>query len=173
MFSHTKTKESKSKRSTVAGTDGRRDYLTRRIRAFQPDWVLVADDKRRFMLASAAAALPGRVVPLLQTIMQLPFGPLSVHESQAQTRLMRDAPAIIVISKYMQQYIRVHGGMEAHVLHMPVYGSGPFPNLACFSDGFVTMINPCELKGVAIFLSLARAYPQVTICRRADVGCER
>lgn len=141
--------------------DARCDYVTRRIRAFRPDWVLVADDKRRFMLAGAAAAAPGRVVPLLQTIMQLPFGPLSVHESQTQTQLMRAAPAIIVISKYLQQYIREHGGMKAHVLSMPVYGTEPFPNLGRFDAGFVTMINPCKLKGVAIFLALAHAYPQV------------
>jgi glycosyltransferase involved in cell wall biosynthesis len=142
-------------------TDASRDYVTRRIRAFRPDWVLVADDKRRFLLASAAAAAPGRVVPLLQTIMQLPFGPLSVHESQAQADLMRDTTAIIVISRYLQDYIRTHGGMKSHVLAMPVYGAGPFQNLARFDTGFVTMINPCELKGLAIFLALARAYPQV------------
>ncbi len=141
--------------------DTRRDYLTRRIGAFQPDWVLVADDKRRFMLSSAAAAAPGRCIPLLQTIMQLPFGPLSVHDSPTQTGLLRDAPAIIVISEYLRNYIRVHGDMESHVLPMPVYGPGPFPNLARSDCGFVTMINPCELKGVSIFLALARGYPQV------------
>ena len=143
-------------------TDARRDYVTRRIGAFQPDWVLVADDKRRFLLASAATAAPGRVVLLLQTIMQLPFGPLSVHESQAQADLMGDTTAIIVISRYLQDYIRIHGGMKSHVLTMPVYGAGPFQNLARFDTGFVTMINPCELKGLAIFLALARACPQVT-----------
>ncbi len=143
-----------------AATEARRDYVTRRISAFKPDWVLVADDKRRFMLACAAAAAPGRVVCLLQTIMQLPFGPLSVHESPTQAQLMRDTRAIIVISKYLQEYIRVHGRMKSHVLPMPVYGTGPFPKLARCDAGSVTMINPCQLKGVAIFLALARAYPQ-------------
>ncbi len=141
-------------------TELRSDYVTRRIQASQPDWVLVADDKRRFMLASAAAAAPGRIVPLLQTIVQLPFGPLSVHESETQTQLLRDAPAIIVISRYLQEYLSVHGGINADVLPMPVYGAGPFPNLGRFDAGFVTMINPCELKGVAIFLALAGAFPQ-------------
>ncbi len=142
-------------------TDARRDYVTGRIRAFEPDGVLVADDKRRFMLASAAVAAPGRFVPLLQTIMQLPFGPLSVDPCPAQTRLMRDAPAIIVISQYMQNYIRDHGQMNSQLLSMPVYGTGPFPNLARSDAGFVTMINPCELKGIAIFLALADANPRV------------
>ena len=144
-----------------ATTDMRCDYLTRRLQAYQPDWVFVADDKRRFMLSTAATAAPGRTVPLLQTIMQLPFGPLSVHESPAQTQRMRDAPAIIVISKYMREYIRTYGGMDAHVLFMPVYGPGPFPNLARHASRFVTMVNPCQLKGVGIFLALARAYPTI------------
>lgn len=142
-------------------TEARRDYAIRRIRTYQPDWVFVADDKRRFQLASATAAAPDRVVPLLQTIIQLPFGPLAVHESQSQTALMRGAPLIIVISKYMQEYIREHGEMESHVLPLPVYGTERLTNLARFDAGFVTMINPCELKGVSIFLALARAHPQV------------
>lgn len=140
--------------------ESRREYLIRRIRAFHPDWVLVADDKRKFLLASASAAAPGRVIPLLQTIMQLPFGPLSVDENETQTKLMRKAATIIVISEYLKDYIRVHGEMNSHVLPMPVYGAGPFPDLARSDAGFVTMINPCALKGVAIFLALARAYPQ-------------
>ena len=153
-------------------TDARRDYMTRRIQAFEPDWVLVADDKRRFMLASASAAAPGRVVPLLQTIVQLPFGPLAVDQCQTQTAWMRDASAIIVISKYMQKYIRVHGEMESHVMPMPVYGSGPFPNLACSDTGFVTMINPCELKGVTIFLALASRFSHVSFAAVPTWGAD-
>ncbi len=98
---------------------------------------------------------------LLQTIMQLPFGPLSVDQCETQTALMRDAPAIIVISNFMQSYIRDHGGMESHLMHLPVYGPGPFPNVARHDAGFVTMINPCPYKGVAIFQALASEFPQV------------
>ncbi len=144
-----------------SSVETRHDYLTRRIRAFQPDWVFVADDKRKFMLAAATTAAPGRILALAQTIIQLPFGPLSVNESRSQTALLRDARAIIVVSKYLQNYVREHGGLESHLLRAPVYGTGPFPNLAHHNAGFVTMINPCQLKGVAIFLALARAFPHV------------
>ena len=142
-------------------TDARSEYLVERIRQFDPDWVLVADDKRRFMLPSATVAAPGRVVPLLQTIVQLPFGPLSVNENVSHTELMRQAPGIIVISEFLQRYIREHGQMRSHVLRMPVYGPGPFPNLARSDTGFVTMINPCELKGVSIFLAMAHRFPTI------------
>lgn len=142
-------------------TEARCDYLIRRIDAFRPDWVFVADDKRRFMLPSASTAAPGRVIPLLQTIMQAPFGPLSVAPCQKQTALMRDAPAIIVISEYMKNYIREYGAMEPHVLHLPVYGVGPYPVSGRHESGFVTMINPCPYKGVSIFRALARVFPNV------------
>lgn len=139
----------------------RYEYLIRRIRSFDPDWVLVADDKRRFMLAAAMEASPGRVIALVQTMIQLPFGPVSVDLNPRQADLMRRARGIIVISKYMQDYIREHAGMAAHLRRIPVYGAGPFPNLARFDSGYITMINPCELKGVSIFLELARRFPDL------------
>ncbi len=133
--------------------------------------MLVADDKRRFMLASAALTAPKRIVLLLQTIMQLPFGPLSVDERPAQKDLMRMARAILVISKYMQQYICEHGDMMSHVIRLPIYGSGPFPDLARYDAGFVTMINPCELKGVSIFIQLARAHSETEFAAVPTWGC--
>jgi len=138
-----------------------RDYLVRRIKAMSPDWVFVTDDKRRIMLQAAMEASPSRVILLLQTIVQLPFGPLSVDKSAEYTELVRGARAIVVISKFMQRYIRDHGDFAAHLLPMPVYGPGPFPNLARFDHGFVTMINPCELKGMSIFKGLARTFQDV------------
>jgi glycosyltransferase involved in cell wall biosynthesis len=102
------------------------------------------------------------VMMLLQTIIQLPFGPLSVAPSREYAELVGRVRAVVVISEFMQRYIRDHGGLEAHLLRMPVYGKGPFPDLARFDSGFVTMINPCELKGVDIFLELARCFPDVT-----------
>lgn len=141
--------------------DDRRNHLTRQIERFQPDWVLVADDKRRFMLETAIRIASDRVIRLVQTIIQLPFGPLAVQASDEQTRWLREARAIVVISDYLRQYIQRHGRLVSHLLHLPVFGEGPFPNLARFDAGFVTMINPCELKGSAIFLALAREHPDV------------
>ncbi len=154
------------------GTDARRQYISGRLQSFEPDWVLVGDDKRRYMLASANEAAPGRAIPLLQTIMQLPFGPLSIDENRQQTQLMSAAPIILVISEYMQRYIRAHGQMESRVVSLPVYGAPPFPNLASFNSGFVTIINPCELKGVEIFLDLARAFPEVSFAAVPTWGAD-
>jgi glycosyltransferase involved in cell wall biosynthesis len=132
-----------------------RQDLARYIERFQPDWTLVADDKRRIMLDATMATAAGRTVLLLQTIVQLPFGPLAVDKNERYADLMARARAIIVISGFMQQYIRTHSALRPHVVNLPVYGEGPFHVLAHHDNRFVTMINPCELKGVSIFLALA------------------
>jgi glycosyltransferase involved in cell wall biosynthesis len=137
------------------------DYLVRRLGTMKPDWVLVTDDKRRFMLQAAMQATPSRVILLLQTIIQLPFGPLSIDESPEYTELVKAARAIIVISNFMQRYIRDYGNLDAHLIPIPIYGAGPFPELASFDRGFVTMINPCDLKGVSIFIGLVREFPDI------------
>lgn len=141
--------------------DGQRDYLVRRLRAMEPDWIFVTDDKRRIMLRAAMDAAPSRVILLLQTIIQLPFGPLSVDKNPEYTQLVKSVRAIIVISDFMKSYIRDYGDLEAQLLQLPVYGAGPFPDLSGFDRGFVTMINPCELKGVSIFTGLVREFPNV------------
>jgi glycosyltransferase involved in cell wall biosynthesis len=142
-------------------TPDRLSYVIRQIRAFHPDWVLVADDKRRFMLEAAMCTAPDRTVPLLQTIIQLPFGPLSVSPCPQQLEYMRQSRAMIVISSFLKRYIERHSGLESHVQRLPVYGSAPFADLGRFDRGFVTMINPCELKGVSIFQALAREHADV------------
>jgi glycosyltransferase involved in cell wall biosynthesis len=144
-----------------AELDQRRDYLVRRIQAMNPDCIFVTDDKRRFMLQAAMEAFPSRVIMLLQTIIQLPFGPLAVKKSREYTELIKSAQGVVVISNFMKRYIQDYGDMESYLLPIPVYGKGPFPDLARFDQGFVTMINPCELKGVSIFIRLAREFPDI------------
>jgi glycosyltransferase involved in cell wall biosynthesis len=156
-----------------ADADAQREYLVRRLSEMNPDWIFVTDDKRRIMLQAAMAAAPSRVILLLQTIIQLPFGPLSVDKNQEYAELVRAARAIIVISHFMKDYIHEHGNLDAHLLPMPVYGAGPFPDLSGFDRGYVTMINPCELKGVSIFIGLARAFPDVEFAAVPTWGADQ
>jgi glycosyltransferase involved in cell wall biosynthesis len=156
-----------------ASLEERRDYLVRRIRAMNPNWIFVTDDKRRVLLRAAMEAFPSRVILLLQTIVQLPFGPLSIEKSQEYTELVKGARAIIVISNFMKRYIHDHGGLEAHLVPLPVYGPGPFPDLARFDRGCVTMVNPCELKGVSILIGLAREFPDVEFAAVPTWGADQ
>src|SRR5205085_5252608 len=45
--------------------------------------------------------------------------------------------------------------------HFPIYGGGPFPKYGNFDEGFVMMINPCAMKGISIFLALAKSLPDI------------
>ncbi|MDH3899865.1 MAG: glycosyltransferase family 4 protein [Gammaproteobacteria bacterium] len=156
-----------------ADLDERRNYLVRRVRAMEPDWIFVTDDKRRFMLQAATEAAPSRVILLLQTIIQLPFGPVSVDKNPEYMELIKAAQAIVVISNFMKRYIHDYGDLDAHLLPIPVYGAGPFPDLARFDRGFVTMINPCELKGVSIFIGLAREFPDIEFAAVPTWGADQ
>ncbi len=138
-----------------------RNYIHRRIEETQPDWVLVDDDKRRTGLAPALAAAPGRVLVVLQTVANLPFGPFAARPDPAQTERMRAARGILVISRFLKGYAADHAGLDSTLVRLPVYGAGPFPVTARFGSGFVLLVNPCTEKGLDIFLALARALPGV------------
>lgn len=169
-YEHGGVRVQASDQATIAD---RLKHVMSQIQNFDPDWILVADDKRRFMLEAAMRMTPDRVVPLVQTIIQLPFGPLSVDRSRQQLEYMRQSRAIIVISDFLKRYVEVHSGLESRVLHLPVYGSGPFADLGRFDSGFVTMVNPCELKGLRIFLALAREYAEVEFAAVPTWGADQ
>lgn len=134
--------------------------LRRQIRAFQPDWVLVSsEDLGHVLLREAHHAAPGRVVYLAHTPQFFPFGPASWNPDAHATDLVSRAAGVVAIGQHTAAYIRQHAGCEVTVIHPPIYGSGPFPNLASFDTGLVTMVNPCALKGISIFLALADRFP--------------
>jgi hypothetical protein len=117
------------------------------------------------LLREAHASAPGRVVYLAHTPQFFPFGPASWNPDPAATELVARAAAVIAIGHHTAAYIRRHTGREAVVIHPPIYGSGPFPNLAAFEGGeagdtgLVAMVNPCAVKGISIFTALAERFP--------------
>lgn len=131
------------------------------IHEFRPDWVLVSsEDLGHGLLREAHHSAPGRVVYLAHTPQFFPFGPASWNPDRAATELVARAAAVIAIGQHTAAYIRRHAGCEPTVVHPPVYGAGPFSNLASFDAGLVTMVNPCALKGISIFTGLAERFPQ-------------
>jgi glycosyltransferase involved in cell wall biosynthesis len=61
----------------------------------------------------------------------------------------------------MAGYIARSLGREAVVIHPPIYGAGPFADYGNFDAGLVTMINPCAVKGLSIFLETAARLPEI------------
>ena len=104
------------------------EYVERRTRELRPDWVLVNDDKLRLLLPSALDAAPAdRIVLMLQTITNAPFGPLSIAPSRGQTRRMRRARAIVTISAFLQRYLARYGRLESTVLRAADLRRRPVP----------------------------------------------
>jgi hypothetical protein len=140
--------------------------LSGEIETFRPDWVLVSsEDLGHSLLREADEAAPGRVVYLAHTPQFLPFGPESWSpDAQAAARVRR-AAAVIAIGNHMAANITQHlsttARAVARVIHPPLYGPGPFENIARRNQGFVLMVNPCAVKGMAIFEQVVRELPQV------------
>jgi glycosyltransferase involved in cell wall biosynthesis len=134
--------------------------LRREIREFQPDWVLVSsEDLGHGLLREASASAPGRVVYLAHTPQFYPFGAASWNPDRQAAELVAQAAGVVAIGQHMAAYIEDALGRSATVIHPPIYGSGPFPNLANFGQGPITMINPCAVKGLPIFLQIAERMP--------------
>ena len=127
-----------------------------------PDRTLVpSDDPGHIVMSAALRATPGRVVHMVHTLQQLPYGPEAFYPSAAGTALLREAAGTIAVSQAARRYVRDHAGIEATVIYPQVYGEQPTPTSARFGQGSVTMVNPCGYKGLAILLGLADLRPDL------------
>lgn len=136
--------------------------LRRHIREWSPDWVLVSsEDLDHMLLREAAHSAPGRLVYVAHTPQFYPFGPASWNPDARATELVSRAAAVVAIGRSTAGYIERYTGRPAAVVHPPIYGQGPYRNLACFDRGLLTMINPCAVKGIEIFLALAQRLPDL------------
>ena len=139
----------------------RTQVLRQQIREFQPDWVLVSsEDLGHGLLREAQHSAPGRVVYLAHTPQFFPFGPASWNPDRDAAALMAEAAGVVAIGHHMAYYIALWLGREAAVIHPPIYGAGPFADSGNFDAGLVTMINPCAVKGISIFLEAAARLPE-------------
>lgn len=128
----------------------------------RPDRTLVpSDDPGHIVMSAALHASPGRVVHMVHTLQQLPYGPEAFYPSATGVALLREAAGTIAVSQAARRYVQEHAGIEAHVIYPQVYGHLPHPAYGRFGHGAVTMINPCGYKGLPILLGLADLRPDV------------
>jgi glycosyltransferase involved in cell wall biosynthesis len=139
---------------------GQRAALREEIARFGPDWVLVSsEDLSHVLLDEAQRAAPGRVVYLAHTPQFYPFGPAAWNPSERSRQAVIACAGIVAIARFTAAYVYENTGRRAAVIHPPIYGAPPFRRLGRWAAGAVAMINPCEVKGVAIFRELARGNP--------------
>jgi surfactin synthase thioesterase subunit/glycosyltransferase involved in cell wall biosynthesis len=143
-----------------------RAHFAAQVEAFAPDAILVStDDPAQLLLEVALRNAKARVVYLARATLALPFGPDCAFPSQAKTERIRACDAVVGVSQYVADYIRKYARIDA--VHVPISlmeAEEPEPEdcplLGRFSNEFVTFVNPCAVKGIAIFLALADAFPQ-------------
>lgn len=139
-----------------------RNCLLEQLEEFRPDWTLLSsEDPSHNLLDAVLKVCPDKVIYLVHTVSFLPFGPQAFFPSQGRAKLIERVAAVVSISNFVARYIKQWGGLESQVIYWPSYGTGPFPDLSCFESGFVTMVNPCAIKGVSILLALAHSLPEV------------
>ena len=141
---------------------------------FRPDWILVAsEDPGQVLLAAAVRADRSRVVYLARTTLALPFGPAAPFDSSVRTELLRQAAGVVAVSEYIRTYFRKWAQMESARLPICPNGAGPFPRMGSFDSGFITIVNPCAYKGIAIFEELAKGFPEAAFAAVPTWGTTR
>jgi glycosyltransferase involved in cell wall biosynthesis len=148
-----------------------RAYLTEQIGKTDPDWILVSsEDPSQSLLDAALKITPSRIVYLAHTPQMFPFGPASLFPGKQRTQLIGRVAAIVTISRFVADYIKRWAGLDSFVNHPPHYGSGPFPNFDRYDTGYVCMLNASAIKGLSVFLHLARLFPQVRFAALTGYG---
>jgi glycosyltransferase involved in cell wall biosynthesis len=151
-----------------------RAYLAAQAEAFAPDIVLAStDDPAQLLLEAALRYAKARVVYLARATLAVPFGPDCAFPSEAKTVRLRACDAIVGVSQYVADYVRRYAGMDA--VHVPISLMEPetWPDLGRQENEFVTFVNPCAVKGIAVFLALADALPNVAFAAVPTWGTNR
>jgi glycosyltransferase involved in cell wall biosynthesis len=139
-----------------------RAYFAAQVQEVDPDVILASTDDPAHVLLDVALRAPrARVVYLVRATVAAPFGPDSSMPSAAKTAALRRADGVVGVSEFVAEYARRWGGLEA--VHVPIslLEPGECPWLGRCENRFVTMVNPCAVKGISIFLALARRFPRV------------
>ena len=138
-----------------------RAYFNSQIAAFRPEVILTSTDDPAQLLLECALRSPARVAYLARATIAVPFGPDSAFVSPAKAAGLGNVDLVVGVSQYVADYIRRWSGIEA--IHVPIslQDPGPYPELGSFDNEFVTMVNPCAIKGISIFLALARNMPDI------------
>jgi len=128
--------------------------------AFRPDVIIASTDDPAQLLLEAALEDPhAATVFLARATVALPFGPDAAFTSTEKTEFLRHADAVIGVSEYVASYMRDCSGIPA--IHVPIAlpEPGPYPKLGSFDNQYVTLVNPCAVKGLVVLLALAEAMP--------------
>jgi surfactin synthase thioesterase subunit/glycosyltransferase involved in cell wall biosynthesis len=139
-----------------------RAFFVEHKNLFRPDVILTStDDPAQLLLEAALHDEHAATVFLTRATVALPFGPDAAFVSREKMSILAQADGVVGVSNYVASYIREHARIDA--IHVPIspVDPGPYEQLGSFGNPFVTLVNPCAVKGIKIFLELARAMPDI------------
>jgi surfactin synthase thioesterase subunit/glycosyltransferase involved in cell wall biosynthesis len=140
-----------------------RTAFQRHIDEFDPDVIVTStDDPGQLLFDLAVKAPRARVVYLVRATIAAPFGPDSSGVNERKTDLLRRADGVAGVSHYVAGYVRQWTGIPA--VYLPISLLEPmneYPLLGRFDSAYVSMVNPCAVKGISIFLALADRMPHL------------
>jgi surfactin synthase thioesterase subunit/glycosyltransferase involved in cell wall biosynthesis len=151
-----------------------RGYFAGQITRFAPSAVLTStDDPAQLLLEAAVRADQPKVVYLARTTLAVPFGPDCAFPSPSKADTLRRVDGAVGVSEYVAAYLRRWGGLDA--IHVPIslMEPGPYPHLGRHENEFVSFVNPCAVKGISIFLGLAKSMPDVAFAAVPTWGTRR
>ncbi len=151
-----------------------RRYFAGQIAEFAPSVILTStDDPAQLLLEAALRAGEPKVVFLARTTLAVPFGPDCAFPSPSKTAMLRRVDGAVGVSQYVADYLRRWGGLDAVHLPISLMEPSPYPHLGKFENEFVTLVNPCAVKGISIFLGLAERMPGVAFAAVPTWGTNR
>lgn len=140
-----------------------RAFFSKQIAEFDPDIIVTStDDPGQLLFDLAIRAPRARVVYLVRATIAVPFGPDSAMQSLSKTDNLRHADGVVGVSHYVADYVRQWTGIDA--IHVPISlleRVPEYPDLGDFDSPYVSMVNPCAVKGIGIFLEVADRLPAV------------
>jgi len=139
-----------------------RGFFASHIEAFSPDVIVTSTDDPAQLLFDLAVKSSARVVHLVRATIAVPFGPDSSGLSAERTARLRQADAIVGVSEYVAAYCREHGGLDATHVPISLLESGEPSHVGRFENPYITMANPCAVKGIDIFLGIADRLPEIS-----------
>jgi glycosyltransferase involved in cell wall biosynthesis len=142
-----------------ATTANIRATVLAQIREFQPDVVIASGDPLNVLIMDLSSVEGIRIVYLARAPMLLPFGPEAAYPSKPKTEAIRRAHAVVTVSQYLADYVVEHSGIPALYRPIQFIDAVDSPCLGRFENPLITMVNPCALKGIVIFLALADSFP--------------
>ena len=146
----------------ATGAPSFRAFFVEHKNWFRPDVIVTStDDPAQLLLEAALHDEHAPTVFLTRATVALPFGPDAAFPSREKMQMLRHADGIVGVSNYVARYIREHSGIEA--IHLPIAPPerGPHPRVGRFDNEFVTLVNPCAVKGITVFVELAKALPHL------------